>query len=323
MHSPFRPAAPKSLSATLCLGALLAVSQPAAATEYGLGNYLLGYSLPMTGFTPPPGVYYSNTFYLYSGSASPTIKFPLGKHLDAGIGYSIVANISQISWVTDLKILGGSLGFAALLPLIAERTTASLEFVGRLGVQRECSRTGSTNALGDSAYAAFIGWDSGEHHWNATLTGFAPTGYDSSTSISFTGLNRPGVDIKGGYTYLSLQTGFEASAALGITINAVNSATNYQSGDELHFEGALMEHLPFGLAAGVGGYYYQQVTPDSGSGDRLGAFRGRVASIGPLLTYTFQQGAQQVTVSGRWFHEFDVANRVQGNSVFASLSFPL
>jgi hypothetical protein len=120
---------------------------------------------------------------------------------------------------------------------------------------------------------------------------------------------------------LSLQTGIEASAALGVTVNMINTATNYQSGAELHFEGALNEHLPFGLAAGVGGY--KQLTPDGGSGDMVGAFRGRVAAIGPLLSYTFKEGTQEVTLSGRWFHEFDVTHRVQGNSILASLSFPL
>lgn len=134
-------------------------------------------------------------------------------------------------------------------------------------------------------------------------------------------MNRPALNIKAGYTYLSLQTGFEASAALGITLNMINTATDYQSGEELHFEAALNEHLPFGLAAGLGGYYYQQITPDGGSGDKIGAFMGRVAAIGPLLSYTFKAGAQELTLSGRWFHEFDVSHRVQGNSVFGSLSF--
>ena len=101
----------------------------------------------------------------------------------------------------------------------------------------------------------------------------------------------------------------------------INTATNYQSGAELHFEGALNEHFPFGLAAGVGGY--KQLTPDGGSGDMVGAFRGRVAAIGPLLSYTFKEGTQEVTLSGRRFHEFDVRHRVRGNSILASLSFPL
>jgi hypothetical protein len=311
------------LRAVLWLAGSLALCQPVLADEYGLGSYLLGYGLPMAGFTPPPGIYFSDTFYLYEGSANPTVKFPIGRNVDAGVSYNFLFDLSQIAWVTDVKVLGGSLGFGALVPFGGERTSASLSFTGPFDVTRQLGRTASTDALGDSAFAAFLGWDEGENHWNATLTGFVPTGYYSSTAISFTGLNRPGLDFKAGYTYLSLQTGIEASAALGITVNAINTATNYQSGADLHFEAALNEHLPFGLAAGVGGYYYQQVTPDGGSGDKIGPFRGRVAAYGPLLSYTFKEGTQQVILSGRWFHEFDVAHRVTGNSVFASLAFPL
>ena len=37
-------------------------------------------------------------------------------------------------------------------------------------------------------------------------------------------------------------------------VNMINTAMNYQSAAELHFEGTLNEHFPFGLASGVGGY---------------------------------------------------------------------
>jgi len=72
-----------------------------------------------------------------------------------------------------------------------------------------------------------------------------------------------------------------------------------------------------------GGFFYQQITGDDGFGDRVGPFRGRVAGIGPLLSYTFTVDKQSDTFSGRWFHEFDVKNRVRGDSIFASFSFPL
>lgn len=309
--------------AALCLAGGLAIVQPAQATEYGLGDYLLGYNLPMAGYTPPPGLYFSDTFFLYQGSASRNVKFPVGVNTVADVSYNFLFDITQVAWVTDVKVLGASLGFAALLPFGGERTSASLSVTGPFDITRQLGRTASIDALGDSAFAAFLGWDAGEHHWNVTLTGFAPTGYYSSTALAFAGLNRPALDLKAGYTFLSLRTGTEVSAALGMTFNAINTATNYQSGDELHFEAALNQHFPIGLSAGFGGYYYQQVTKDGGSGDLVGAFRGRVAAVGPLLGYTFKAGAQEVTLSGRWFHEFDVTHRVQGNSVFASLSFPL
>jgi len=86
---------------------------------------------------------------------------------------------------------------------------------------------------------------------------------------------------------------------------------------------AINQHFPFGLAAGVGGYFCQQLTGDSGSRARLGYFMGRVAAIGPLVAYTFTVDKQSVSLSGRQFHEFDTQNRVRGDAIFASLPFPL
>ena len=66
------------------------------------------------------------------------------------------------------------------------------------------------------------------------------------------------------------------------------------------------------------------MTNDGGAGnEHLGPFRGRVAAVGPLLSYTIKSGEQQVILSGRWFHEFDVKNGPRGDSIFASLAFPL
>ena len=155
------------------------------------------------------------------------------------------------------------------------------------------------------------------------LTGFTPTGNFEPNRVSLTGLNRPALDLRGAYTYLGLQTGIEVTGALGLTLNALNTATNYQSGAELHFEWALNQHFPFGLAAGVGGFFYQQVTNDHGSGDPFGSFRGRVAAVGPLLSYALKAGAQEVDFSARWFHEFAAQNRVPGDFIYASFSFPL
>jgi hypothetical protein len=155
------------------------------------------------------------------------------------------------------------------------------------------------------------------------MTGFAPTGNFSPNRLSLTGLNRPALDLRGAYTYLGLQTGLEVTGALGIKLNAPNTTTNYQSGTELHFEWAVNQHFPFGLAAGVGGYFDQQATNDHGSDDQFGAFRGRVAAVGPLLSYALKAGAQEVDFSARWFHEFAVQNRVRADLIYASFSFPL
>jgi hypothetical protein len=77
--------------------------------------------------------------------------------------------------------------------------------------------------------------------------------------------------------------------------------------------------LANGLSFGVGGYWYQQIADDGGSGNRIGPFKGMVVALGPMIGYTFKAGEIPISLSAKWFHEFDTENRVRGDSVFATL----
>jgi hypothetical protein len=290
-------------SGAACLVAGLLVAQPSMAVEYGFSEYFLGLTIPMSGYLPPPGVYFQNTFLLYGGSRSA---------LDA----NLVTDIAQLGYYLDADVFGGTFGLFATIPFLGDRN--SVPVPGTLFRQNA-----DVTSISDTDYSAVLGWHAGDNNWCIVLTGFAPTGNYNANRFVQTGLNRPAFDIKGAYTFLSLQTGTEVSGALGMTFNALNTETNYQSGVELHFEWALNQHFPFGLAAGVGGYFYQQLTNDYGPGDTVGSFKGRVAAVGPLLSYSFKVDAQEVDLSARWFHEFAVENRTQGDLIYASLSFRL
>src|SRR6266516_5693952 len=116
--------------AAFCVAGSLSTVQPSQAAEYTFGTYLLGVSIPMMGFTPPPGFYLSDTVYAYQGSASAGrgLTFPFGNFTLSGrIKEDFLVNISTISWITDTKILGVNLGFAATIPfpIGTERTSAS------------------------------------------------------------------------------------------------------------------------------------------------------------------------------------------------------
>jgi len=306
----------------ICLAGSLSMGEPAQATEFGLSEYILGLTLPMSGYTPPPGVYFLDTFVLYQGSGN---LFPAtGSMSSTRVTKNFVADIAIVGWFPDFKLFGADPGFAVTVPFASSRATANVTAAAPMGPAQRLSRADEIASIADTEYSAILGWHAGEQHWNVILTGFAPTGnFDYPNRLSLTSLNRPALDLKGAYTYLGLQTGIEVTGALGLTLNALNTATNYQSGAELHFEWALNQHFPFGLAAGVGGYFFQQVTNDHGSGDQHGAFRGRVAAVGPLLSYALKAGAQEVDFSARWFHEFDVQNRVRGDLIYAGFSFRL
>jgi hypothetical protein len=303
------------------LAGILSMAETAKATEFGVSEYLLGLTLPMSGYTPPPGVYFWDTFALYQ--AGGNLIPATGSRSSTRVTKNVVADIAIVGWFPDFKLFGADPGFAVTVPFGSVRATADFTVAAPMGPAQRFSRAGDIAGIADTEYSAILGWHAGEHHWNMMLTGFTPTGNFDPNRLVQTSLNRPALDLRGAYTYLGLRTGLELTGALGLTLNGPNTVTNYQSGAELHFEWALNQHFPLGLAAGVGGFFSQQVTNDHGSGDQLGAFRGRVAAVGPLLSYALKAGAQEVDFSARWFHEFDVQNRVRGDLIYASLAFPL
>jgi hypothetical protein len=283
------------------LAASLLVTQPSKAVEYGIGEYFLGLTIPMSGYVPAPGVYFWDTFLLYGGSRP-------------ALTANLVTDIAQLGYYLDADVFGGTFGLFATIPFVGDRNSVP----GPLFRQNA-----AIASISDTDYSAVLGWHAGDNNWCIVVTGFAPTGNFNLTRFVQTGLNRPALDIKGAYTFLSQQTGTEVSGALGVTFNALNTVTDYQSGVELHFEWDINQHFPIGLAAGVGGYFYQQLTNDYGTGDTVGSFKGRVAAVGPLLSYSFKAGDQEVDISARWFHEFAVENRTRGDVIYSTLSFKL
>lgn len=289
----------------------LVPGQPSRASEYGISGYFLGLTAPLAGYNPPPGIYYRNSFFLYHGTFYPN---------NQRTTYNLLANVGIIAWYPEWDFFGASPGFSAVVPFLGVRNKMDTTSIGLDGSRQVSTTTQTVDSIADTEYSAILGWHAGPHHWNVVLTGFMPTGHYAPYQLGITGLNRPGLDLRGAYTYLG-ETGLEVSGALGVTVNAINTATNYRSGAELHFEWTVHQYFPFGLHAGVSGFVFQQLTPDSGSGATLGPFIGRVFSIGPSIGYAIKVDGRVIDLSGRWYHDFGAQNHPQGDSIFASLGF--
>ena len=54
-----------------------------------------------------------------------------------------------------------------------------------------------------------------------------------------------------------------------------------------------------------------------------GWVEGRVAGLGPGLSGSFMVGPAPVSVTLRYFHEFSVKNRLEGDSAWLTVSLPL
>jgi hypothetical protein len=116
-----------------------------------------------------------------------------------------------------------------------------------------------------------------------------------------------------GYTYFNPKTGQEFSGVLGFTSNMTNNSTEYRNGTDLHFDWGASQFLTKQFQIGLVGYVYNQVSCDSGSGDRVGCFQSRVVGVGPQIGFVIPiSSTTQGYVNFKGYKEFDNANRPEG-----------
>jgi hypothetical protein len=109
----------------------------------------------------------------------------------------------------------------------------------------------------------------------------------------------------------------------GFSFNGGNPATRYRSGNEFHAEWSATKNFDQGFSAGLIGYYYDQLTGDSGAGAVLGSFEGRAVAVGAMAGYTFNIGKLPVSTRLKVYREVEAVNRTQGTAVFATVTIPL
>lgn len=309
----------------LYLATAVAIISPATASgaaEGGAGFYLLGSKGPAAAITPPPGVYFQNDIYIYSGELGGNRALPTGGKLAVGVEGQAAIEIPTVIWILPEEIAGGHLGLSASLPIGWKNTDADLTLAGPLGGNATGSVSDDAFTIGDPLINAFVGWESGSFHWQVGTLVNIPVGDYQDGEISNIAFHHWGADVYAGATWLDPNTGLDLSGVVGMTFNAENPATDYRTGNEFHFEWAAVQHFNKQFDAGLVGYYYDQVTGDSGAGARSD-FKGKVAAIGATIGYTFMAGERPVAARLKYFHEFAAENRAEGDSLFLTISMPL
>jgi hypothetical protein len=264
------------------------------------------------GETPPPGTYVSAGLAAIRGDINGALTFG-GIEIDVAMQIKEFVNGSaNILYVPKQTVLGGRLGVSMTVPFGFADLQA--EVTGPLGntVQLETSGWG----LGDSVPRLQLGWDNGDFHHSVYIQGLLPTGrYETGFNPNI-GLNRPSIDFGWGFTYIEPTSKLQFNGTFGLTTSFENKATDYDSGDDFHFEWAVGKDVGHGFILGVVGYDYRQISDDTGAGVPaiLDGFKGRVDAVGPGLTYTTQIGKVPFIFNARHYEEFNVKNRFD-NSV--------
>ncbi|MBX5164922.1 MULTISPECIES: transporter [unclassified Rhizobium] len=306
----------------LLAGAAVALPSAVFAAEGGAGFYLLGSKGPAAAITPPPGVYFQSDFYYYSGDLGGGTALPTGGRLAVGVEGQAAIEIPTVIWILPEDIAGGHLGLSATLPLGWKNADADVTLAGPRGGSATGSVSDDVFTIGDPLVSAFLGWEQGNFHWQVGTMINIPIGDYQDGEISNIAFHHWGADVFAAATWLDPTTGFDLSGVIGMTFNAENPATDYRTGNEFHFEWAAVQHFSPEFDAGLVGYYYDQVTGDSGDG-APGPFKGRVAAIGATIGWTFKAGEVPVSTRLKYFHEFAAENRAEGDAVFLTIAVPL
>jgi hypothetical protein len=312
---------------TAAIGAAALLAAPALATEGGNGHYIPGARNLVAGTLPPPGTYAS----VESGVTNAT----LDGLLMSGV---VLTNVDTRAVVTKLSMTrsfkGGFLGARWAITVMQPIVDAEIRFDSLvLGARRRVkdSRAG----LGDTTLTFGAGWDEGPNHVALQTSFMLPLGaYDLARvdipgrdlEVLSLGKNRLGITPVVAFTHLP-KSGLELSGTLGLSVSARNTATDYQSAPEFHFEGAIAQHFSPVFTAGVHVYALRQFSEDSGEGadnlrQSLGieSLKARVNGIGPVVSYGTKIGSSSLNFKGRIAHEFGARRRFEGDSFQLSVS---
>src|SRR5262245_3899945 len=221
------------------------------------------------------------------------------------------------SYAFATPVLGGQAGIALTATYGRKRTTSDAVITTAprdtpFATTRFDTISDVVTGFGDLSPQVSLRWNAGVHNVMTYLTGNIPVGAYSPVRLSNIGIGHSALDGGAGYTYFNEQTGYEFSAVAGLTYNFINPYTQYQSGVDEHLDWGASRFLTKQLQIGLAGYLYNQASCDGGSGDRVGCFQSRVASVGGQLGYTIPMGELEGNVNVRAYKEFAAANRPEG-----------
>ena len=306
------------LASAVLMGLAWAVT-PASATEGGTTHIIPGSMATLADNAPAagPGIFVKPMYLNYSGSASAQIPTA------AGLAANLEADSNTLALVGGYtfagKVLGAAYTVVAALPYTWLDISGNVQLPGG-GTKRIGN---SVSGFGDmTLIPAMLAWKEPDSPWqfNAVLPIYMPTGNYQVGRLGNTGLNYWTFDPIFGVVYSNAKSGFNALLNTGFAINTENPDTNYKSGNLLHFDGAIQQILPVGkglMTLGAEGFYFQQVSCDSGSGATLGCFKGRTTGLGPVLGYIqpFSK-TESLVLEFKWLFEMDVKNRLDGDYIW-------
>jgi hypothetical protein len=288
--------------------------ETAQAGEGASSNYIPGaYGSLLVGMAPEPGPVVASVNLFYSGSTDISVR---QGRVDTNINANAFYSLAQGLYVWDAPEIGGRFAIGGYVPLGYSAASGELDgLVLNIPFKEDESGLGDIGIIPASIY-----WNNDNFHFNLYELIIAPTGvYNASDSV-YVGRNYWSFDSILATTWFNPESGTELSAVGGIMVNTENNATNYRTGTELHVDLVANQFISENVALGLRGYYYTQLTGDSGSGAILGDFKGEAFGAGFGVSWIPSASNGNVAVSASWIRDLYSQRRLGADYATFSVS---
>jgi hypothetical protein len=286
---------------------LALAAAPAFAAEGGASHFLPGAGGDMLLAVPPePGLTVANTVWRQSGDLGRAV---LGGEARVGLDLDLTLNLAAASYTFEAPVFGARYTVAALVPFGHADLSASLNTGGG-----RIDRSGDRFDLSDAAFVPVqLNWSAGALSWEVSHTVVAPTGgYDADRAINL-GRNYWSFDTAAAVTWFDPEAGREVSLAPGVMLNTENPDTDYRTGAEFHMDFTATQFLSPTFALGLRGYWYQQITGDSGAGAVLGDFKSEAVGLGLGFLWAPAFADGRLSILGKWMRDVHAENRFESD----------
>jgi hypothetical protein len=290
----------------------------ALADEGGVSFWLPGQYGSFAAVAPTPGWSMPLFFYNYGGSIEKGRLTPRGHLLSAGLSTSFDGLFIVPTYTPDGVTLGARSNFSLAFAPAYNASSASVS-AGSLSASRSDSIFGGS----DLYPTAQLYWNLGNHNVMVYAAGGIPVGSYDPNRLSNIGIGHGAIDGGGAYTYLNMKSGTEFSMTLGFTKNFEDPSTNYTNGLDSHLDLGAAQFLNEHFFVGAVGYYYQQLTADSGQPRILGSNESRTRGAGLQIGYNFTLGGVSIFTNLRGYTEFGAYRRPQGHAIYFTVNIPL
>ena len=299
------------------------VSSPAYADEGGVSFWFPGQYGSLAAVPSAPGWSLPLIYYHNRSDADGSKEFAQGGNIRLGLDEEIDILIFVPTYVFANPVFDGQMVISVAGAYGRVKVDADATLTGPGGGVLSGSESDSNTGFADLYPSATLRWNHGVHNTMIYLMGGVPVGSYDAGRLANIGTNHWSVDAGGGYTYLNTKTGREFSAVAGLTYNFENPDTDYQNGIDAHLDWGASQFLSEQWHVGLVGYFYYQITGDSGAGAVLGDFKSRVNAIGPQVGYLFKIGGKDAYLNLKGYWEFGAKNRPEGWNAWLTLAIPL